>query len=39
LTGGDDGTEREWARGERMAPTALAHEAARERGREGALAR
>jgi hypothetical protein len=39
LAGGDGGTEREWARGERTAPTALAHGAARQRGREGALAR
>jgi hypothetical protein len=37
LTGGDGGTEREWARGGRTAPTALAHRAARAgvRGRTG----
>jgi hypothetical protein len=33
LTGGDGRTEREWARGERTALTALAHGAARERER------
>jgi hypothetical protein len=35
LTGGDDGTEIEWARGERTAPIALAHGTARERERGG----